>query len=158
MIRVEATHHFQPKSEDSIGDVDVDPELLEIFRGFLARAKGTFVIESSNAPRLGTRYAHYRCQKEFEKLNAWLRAVGVVANTPLHTLRKQYGSQICAKHGIYAASHALRHSDIAITSQHYLDRKRRAMLGMGHLLAVPDNVLSLDTAKETKVQRDSAKE
>ena len=82
VIRVEATHHFQPKSEDSIGDVDVDPELLEIFRGFLARAKGTFVIESSNAPRLGTRYAHYRCQKEFEKLNAWLRAVGVVAKYP----------------------------------------------------------------------------
>ena len=36
VIRVEATHHFQPKSEDSIGDVDVDPELLEIFRGFQA--------------------------------------------------------------------------------------------------------------------------
>ena len=81
-----------------------------------------------------------------------------MANTPLHTLRKEYGSQICAKHGIYAASHGLRHADIAITSQHYLDRKRRATLGMGHLLAVPENVLSLDTAKETKVQRDSAKE
>ena len=143
VIRIEATHHFQPKSEDSIGDVDVDPELLEIFRGFQARAKGTFVIESSNAPRVAARYAHYRCQKEFEKLNAWLRAVGVVANTPLHTLRKEYGSQICAKHGIYAASHALRHSDIAITSQHYLDRKRRATVGMGHLLERADAVIPI---------------
>ena len=134
VIRIEATRHFQPKSEDSTGDVDVDTELLEIFRGFFAHTKGSFVIESSNAPRIGATYSHYRCQKEFEKLTAWLRTKGVAANTPLHTLRKEYGSQVCAKHGIYAASHALRHADIALTSQHYLDRKPRATVDMGHLL------------------------
>jgi hypothetical protein len=53
---------------------------------------------------------------------------------PLHTLRKEFGSQMCAKHGIYAASRALRHGDIAITSQHYLDRRRRATVGLGNLL------------------------
>ena len=73
VIRIEATRHFQPKSEDSTGDVDVDTELLEIFRGFFAHTKGSFVIESSNAPRVGATYPHYRCQKEFEKLTAWLR-------------------------------------------------------------------------------------
>ena len=41
---------------------------------------------------------------------------------------------MCAKHGIYAASQALRHADIAITSQHYIDKKRRTTVGMGHLL------------------------
>ena len=89
VIRIEATRHFQPKSEDSTGDVDVDTELLEIFRGFFAHTKGSFVIESSNAPRVGATYPHYRCQKEFEKLTAWLRTKGVAANTPLHTLRKR---------------------------------------------------------------------
>ena len=34
IIRIEATESFRPKSNDSEGDVLVDPELLEIFRGY----------------------------------------------------------------------------------------------------------------------------
>ena len=60
---------------------------------------------------------------------------------------------MCAKHGIYAASHALRHADIQITSQHYLDRKRRATVGMGHLLASAENVIRIEA---TAVARGSA--
>ena len=47
LIRIEATEHFRPKTHDSEGDVMVDPELLEIFRGYHARAAGDFVIEAS---------------------------------------------------------------------------------------------------------------
>ena len=49
IIRIEATQFFRPKTSDSEGDVLVDPELLEIFRGYFARAKSgsEFVIESS---------------------------------------------------------------------------------------------------------------
>ena len=144
VIRIEATRFFQPKSETSTGDVEVDPELMEVFRGFRASAKGDFVIESQNAARPEATYAHYRCERAFESLTTWLRTHGVTGNAPLHTLRKEYGSQMCAKHGIYAASHALRHADIAITSQHYLDKKRRATVGMGHLLAGTDNVIRMD--------------
>lgn len=42
VIRIEATSFFRPKSDDSTGDVEVDPELLAAFRGFNARAKGQF--------------------------------------------------------------------------------------------------------------------
>jgi integrase len=143
VIRIETTRFFQPKSEDSMGDVEIDKELMEIFRGFRAKAKGDFVIESRNAARPEAEYSHYRCQRDFEALTKWLRAHGVTGNTPLHTLRKEYGSQMCAKHGIYAASRALRHADIAITSQHYLDKRRRATLGMGHLLARDKRVLPI---------------
>jgi integrase len=156
VIRIEATSYFRPKSENSTGDVEVDPELLNLFRGFNARAKGSFVIESLVEARPAATYAHYRRQREFKALTKWLRGNGVTGGRPLHILRKEYGSQICAKHGIYAASHALRHADIAITSQHYLDRKRRATPGMGHLLAIPDNVISLNAAKETQVRQNSA--
>jgi hypothetical protein len=38
---------------------------------------------------------------------------------PLHALRKEFGSQICDKHGIYAASRALRHSDVGATALHF---------------------------------------
>ena len=45
IIRIKATRYFHPKSEDSVGDVEVDAELLEIFRGFRARSTGNFVID-----------------------------------------------------------------------------------------------------------------
>lgn len=61
----------------------------------------------------------------FYALTVWLRGKGVTAIKPLHELRKEFGSQLCAKYGIYAASRMLRHSDIAITAQHYLDQKER---------------------------------
>jgi integrase len=156
-IRIEATQYFHPKSEDSLGDVEVDPELLGIFRGFHGRATGDFVIESETAPRLDVTYAHYRCQRLFEGLTEWLRAHDVTGNKPLHTLRKEFGSQVCAKHGIYAASTALRHADIAITSQHYLDRRKRSTVGLGNLLKASPDVLPitgerLDTSAVTHAQ------
>ena len=144
VIRIEATRFFQPKSEDSTGDVEVDPELMEVFRGFRASAQGAFVIESKNAARPQATYAHYRCERDFAALLKWLRMHGVEGKRPLHSLRKEFGSQMCAKHGIYAASTALRHADIAITSQHYLDKKRRVTLEMGHLLTAADNVIQIE--------------
>src|SRR5439155_3983746 len=50
-IRIEATRYFHPKSEDSLGDVEIDAEVVKVFRGFHARAKSAFVIESEVAPR-----------------------------------------------------------------------------------------------------------
>ena len=134
IIRIEATRFFQPKSEDSSGDVEIDDELMVAFKTFHTRATRDFVIESQNPARPEATYSHYRCERLFKALTKWLRQHGVTGNTPLHTLRKEYGSQMCAKHGIYAASQALRHADIAITSQHYIDKKRRTTVGMGHLL------------------------
>jgi hypothetical protein len=59
----------------------------------------------------------------------------------LHTLRKEYGSQVCAQFGIHAASRALRHADIGVTAQFYTDSRARISSGLGHLLApAPENV------------------
>lgn len=134
-IRIDTTAFIRPKSEDSAGDVEVDVELMDVFRRFANGATTGFVVESQVPPRLGATYSHYRCERHFKRLMTWLRAHGVIGPKPLHNLRKEYGSQVCAKHGIYAASQALRHSDIAITSQHYLDRRRRATADLGRLLA-----------------------
>jgi integrase len=134
ILRIENTRHFQTKNEGSSGDVDLDPELCAVFWGLYANATGPFVIESPIRPRLSSTYRHYRCNKVFESLFAWLRSKGVSSANPLHTLRKEFGSRINDTYGIYAASRALRHTDIAITSQHYLDKKSRATVGLGHLL------------------------
>jgi integrase len=143
LVRVQATLHFDAKTEDSLGDVAVEDELLELFRGYRARATSPFVIESDDQPRAAVDYWHYRCQDVFDRLIIWLRKNGVKANKPLHTLRKEFGSQVCAAHGVHAASRQLRHADIAITSAFYADARKRALSGLGHLLKADDKVVSL---------------
>ncbi|PYL16274.1 MAG: hypothetical protein DMF46_03505 [Verrucomicrobia bacterium] len=139
-IRIETTEHSTPKTSDSAGDVPIDKELAALFRGWHAKATGLFVIEGDGEPRTDTSYAHYRAQRHFDALIKCLKSKGVTALKPLHELRKEFGSQLCAKYGIYAASRALRHADIAITAQHYLDQKERVTFGMGNLLVMPGNV------------------
>ena len=144
LVRIQATEHFDAKTQDSLGDVAVDSELFELFRGYRARATSAFVIESNDRPKRGVSYLHYRCQEVFDQLISWLRQNGVKGNKPLHTLRKEFGSQICAAHGVHAASRQLRHADIAITNMFYSDARKRALTGLGHLLKPDDKVVPLE--------------
>ena len=134
VIHIQTTEFFRPKSLASENDIPVDPELMEIFRGFRARAKSEFVIESDSAPDNGKPYEHYRCHRDFVELIGWLRAHEVVSRTPLHTLRKEFGSQINLKFGLVAAQRMLRHAQVAVTAAHYVEIKQRPVLGFGHLL------------------------
>jgi hypothetical protein len=65
---------------------------------------------------------------------AWLRGHGITAEKALHELRKEAGSVVAQRHGIFAASRFLRHSDIKLTSAHYVDKKGRVTVGLGGLL------------------------
>jgi integrase len=150
VIRIEPTEHFTPKTTDSGGDVPIDKELLALFRGWHAKATGSFVIEADAEPREGATYAHYRAQRDYDALLAWLRGKGVTGAKPLHELRKEFGSQLCAKAGIYVASRMLRHADIAITAAHYLDQKERVTIGMGNLLSMPENVTPMQQGSGTR--------
>jgi integrase len=144
VIRIQATEFFRPKSRESEGDVLVDPELMEIFRGYHARRRGEFVIESDSAPDNSKPYEHYRCHREFVELIGWLRSKGVVSRTPLHTLRKEFGSQINARYGLTAAQEMLRHADVAVTAAHYVENKQRSVLGFGHLLNNGRTIIPID--------------
>jgi integrase len=147
VIRIETTEHYRPKSHNSEGDVRVDSELLEVFQGYYARRKGEFVVESdSKPPPLDAPYGVYRCQNEMRSLLVWLRAKGVVSKTPLHTLRKQFGSEIHARYGLLAASEALRHGGVSVTAKHYIENKQRSILGLGHLLKNDCVIIPMDEA------------
>ena len=143
-IQVKTTRYFEAKSEYSLGAVQVDPELIEIFRGFHARATTQFVIEGK--PPKSTNWNRYRCQTHFETLTAWLRAHGVQGEKLIHVLRKEFGSQINAQGGIFAASRALRHADLAITSQFYTDARLRVVTGFGRMLKSPANIVPMEGA------------
>lgn len=132
-ISVEVTNDGGAKSADSENWVHADKELIEILRGYRAKATGIFVIESERARRPGADY-FYRADKSFKRLYAWLAEKGVSDRKPLHTLRKEAGTLVYEKFGIYAAQRHLRHSDIRITTQFYTDQKERLSTGLGSLL------------------------
>jgi integrase len=145
VIRIETTKHFTPKSSYRTGDVPIDQELMALFRGWHANATDSFVIEGGE-PTSNAKHTHYRANEHFDALLAWLRSKGVTGPKPLHELRKEFGSQICDKHGILVASRMLRHGGISITEQHYIHQKGRVTLGMGDLLPKPDNVVRIATS------------
>jgi integrase len=140
LIRIQTTAHFEAKSEDSLGDVAVDVQLMAIFRGYHQLASGAFVIESSEPPRSDCLYNYYRAEHVFTRLIEWLRGHGLTSLKPLHALRKEFGSEICRIAGIYAASRALRHSDIKIMCNYYVEARGHVTVGLGHLLA-PDKIV-----------------
>lgn len=133
-LRIEATEFFHPKSEDSIGTVDLDPELVALLRGWRAQNVTEFVIPSSRPPRHERSRANYRCASHFETLYAWLRAQGITARKPLHELRKELGAILASKDGIFAAQRVLRHAQISTTAAYYADKKQRISAGLGALL------------------------
>jgi integrase len=137
IIRIERTEYFQPKTEDSAAEVDVAPELVEILRCFKKDATGKFVIESKNPPRYHTSRTNYRGERNFKALYVWLAGKGVSARKKLQELRKECGAVIANSLGIFAASRALRHSDIRVTSEHYADKKMRITTGLDSILSAP---------------------
>ena len=89
--------------------------MVSYFQEQMPKSQSEFVIKSKAAPMAAPHWNRYRCDGHFKALLVWLRAKGVTARNPLHTLRKEFGSLINQKFGIFAASAALRHSGIAIT-------------------------------------------
>ena len=142
-LSVSATR-FRSKTPDSEGDVVVDPELLEIFRGYHARAKDG-CVESNSAPNNGKPYDYYRCQSDIQDLIAWL-PFGVTSKTPLHAA--EYGSQINERYGLTAAQEMLRHADVAVTAAHYVENKQRSVLGFGHILKNDRTIIPIDSQDE----------
>lgn len=133
-IAISATDHFEPKTDGSEDFVEVDPEVMAELQSYFAASKSPFVLNSPLPPRTGLDRQYYRCQQTFKHLTDWLRLQGVTANKPIHELRKEFGSLVNAAHGIYAASRALRHSDITTSARHYIAKKQRTTVGLGHLL------------------------
>ncbi len=143
-LSIANTEHMALKSADSAGVIGLDTELVTLLRGFHARATGDFVLEEperrGNEPN-----ARYRCNVHFKALIQWLKAHKVPGIRPIHTLRKEIGSVIASRDGIFAASRYLRHSNIDITSKLYADSKHHIAAGLGAFLtANPANVVEAD--------------
>lgn len=160
-IHIDFSEHGELKTEDSAGAVDMDDttaQLLQSYRAKLEAKAEDFVIPAfkAGAGDMSREWGNrYRTGATFEKACAWLRANGVDAHKPIHTLRKEAGSIIATRDGIFAASTFLRHADIAVTARYYADKKTTTTIDMAMLLAQPETenackVVELHLEKETK--------
>ncbi len=143
VIQIIETAYFQPKAQEAVGEVDMDPEIAAVLQGFKARASGEFVIESTLAPLGPSKQARYRAAPHFETLNAWLREKGITVLKPLHELRKEAGSLVAMHKGLFAAQSFLRHASPLTTAAFYLAKKERLSTGLGSLISAgtpPANV------------------
>ena len=139
VLHIQHTQDHELKSEDSIGEIDLDEETAVFFQGESMRATGRFVIHwRSETGPTERKTRSYRCDWLFDELYKWLKDQGVSSNHPLHELRKEVGSIIANEQGIFEASRYLRHSDVRITSQYYTDKKKIITPGLGRLLAPPE--------------------
>ena len=135
IIHVEITEAGSLKTPGSMGQVHIDETLASVLQGFKARATSEYVIEAPEGEKSSQSWSRqYRCQGVFDRLVKWLREHGIESRSPLHTLRKEAGSIIATKSGIFAASRFLRHADLQVTAMHYADHKERTVIDMGALL------------------------
>jgi integrase len=133
-ITIASSEYGTVKTESSADEIDVGADLLDYFKTAMAESKSEFVIASQSAATAAPHWNRYRCDGHFKALLDWLRSKGVAVRNPLHTLRKEFGSLINQQFGIFAASAALRHSNITITRDAYVDKKERIALDIGQLM------------------------
>jgi integrase len=136
VIRIEPTRYFDVKTEHSIGDVQVDPELMAVFRAYFAQAGSNFVIEGAVPPIPEASWEHYRAPGRLEWLSAWLRGHGVTARKPIHELRKEFGSMVNRKHGLSAVKICSGTAISGLPPPYYIDSRRKATSGLGGLLEI----------------------
>jgi integrase len=134
-VQIQPTEHYALKTRESAATLTLDPEITAIFKGWHALAAGPFVIESDRPPRADASYHYYRADHVFDSLVGWLRLKGIHGDKPFHILRKLFGSLIAERHGIFAASAALRHNSIELTNAYYVDRTVRTTSGLGAILS-----------------------
>ena len=151
-FRVMPTQWYRLKTIEAAAVLPVEPEILALFKGWHAKAKGTFILESKRRPK-AVAYQYYRF--DFDPLLDWLRTKGVQGSKPIHNLRKLYGSLLSDLHGIHVASAGLRHADIRTTSEFYSDHTVKLTPGFGSVISVASVVPFAQGAKPKIAKRPS---
>lgn len=134
-IHIRITDYHAPKS-DSSGKVPFEPELIPVLNEWSAEQgeDARFVIAGTRPEDLAPS-EEYRAKKAAKIAAKWLRGKGITANKPVHSLRKEYGSDVCNQAGIYAASKHLRQKNTRVTEEHYLENKKQVTPNFGKALA-----------------------
>lgn len=132
-LTVETTQFFKPKTKASEAPVSLDPETVEILRGFRAQyPNDRFLLRSKLKPKPSATYAYYRAEPTWKALQEWVVKQGVTDSKPIHYCRKAITDYMAKKHGIFAAMRHARHTTPQVTARYYSDGESLAP-GIGGL-------------------------
>jgi integrase len=135
-IEVAPTDEYALKSKASAGAVPLDKVVGEMLAAWKKESlPSAYVVACDEAPRKIGRTI-YRSAAVQEKVIAWLRKNGVDATCPLHILRKESGSLVAARAGVWAASAFLRHGSVQVTQAHYIERKAQSSPGFATVIPI----------------------
>ena len=124
IVTIAPTQFGRLKSDSAVGKIQLEPRFAEVLRTHADENRGEFVLTSHIAPQIGSLQRHYRCRRDFAALCDWLGTKGITRSTSrIHTLRKEFGSHLAQRRGIFAASSGLRHSTIGVTRKYYVSSK-----------------------------------
>jgi len=121
-VRIEATEHFLPKTEESARDIPLPEDVARFLRARRLEAPEAEFVLNGTAPKTAKRTNTYRAEA-WEPLTAWIRTKGITGQKPLHELRKLSGSLVNATAGIEAARRHLGHANITTTSNSYVSAR-----------------------------------
>lgn len=133
-IRAMTTATFDTKTESSQREVFVDAGLIAELEHYRNKATALYVLESDRKPKPNAKRAEYRAEATFDHLKKWLRAHGITAHKPIHTLRKEFGSLVTQSADLLAASRQLGHASIATTAAYYAENRKRVAPQIGDML------------------------
>lgn len=118
-LTIQTTDEGAVKSENSHRTLHLDDWLVKALQEYRKIDRASrHVISGKRAKGYS-----YRAEISFQKAVKWLRDHGVSGTHPLHTLRKEFGSQVAAKHGLAAAAKTLGHADHSNVTALYVDAK-----------------------------------
>jgi len=91
------------------------------FDGYTAgnTAWGSKILDKSNGFDYIITDRSRKAEKTFKSVIDSLRDIGWTRQSPLHELRKLYGSYLATTKGLYVAQSYLRHTSPSVTSQYY---------------------------------------
>ncbi len=107
---------------------------------------------SDRLPAYWKANTYCRAKEVAKRLIKWLREKGIRSQKPIHELRKELGSVITAKYGLFPASKVLGHANPGITAKYYADKKGRVTEGFGRFLMNAENVVEMPGTKVTANQ------
>jgi hypothetical protein len=104
IIEIRETNHFKPKSEDSRGLIEIEPEVATQLARLKDNTKQPFVIAASMGAAKSKSAQWYRSQRHFDELLAWLRVKGINELFPLFDLERHKVRRISVTAGWIADS------------------------------------------------------
>ena len=147
-ISIERTEYFEPKSEESIREINLAPAIVDILRRAKSDTPDPIFVLKGGEHRLQLRAAtYYRADvaphRTWRGLSAWLSNHGIRDGKPIHVLRKLAGSLVFAEHGLEQARDFLGHASVVTTSASYVANVRKVTVS----IAEPDDDLAVERKK-----------